>query len=100
MFSNERPSDQSTQNLSKNLLEMIRYFTNGDVCVDFVAAMRWPDGMTCPHCGNKRVSYLSSRRVWKCMTKECHERISVKTGSVFEDSPIGLDKWPMAVCMW
>jgi transposase-like protein len=81
----------------KSLLEMSRYFTNGDVCVDFVAAMRWPNGVECPHCGKKRVSYLSSRRIWKCMSKECHKQFSVKTGSVLEDSPIGLDKWLLAV---
>jgi transposase-like protein len=55
--------------------------------------MRWPDGVTCPHCEGKRVSYLSSRRIWKCMAKECHKQFSVKTGTVFEDSPISLDKW-------
>lgn len=85
------------QDVPKNLLEMSRYFTNGDVCVDFVAEMRWPNGVTCPHCGSKRVSYLSSRRIWKCMAKECHKQFSVKTGSIFEDSSIGLDKWLMAV---
>ena len=81
----------------KNLLEMTRHFTNGDICVDFVAAMRWPKGVECPHCGSKRVSYLTSRRIWKCMNKVCHKQFSVKTGSVFEDSPVALDKWLMAV---
>jgi transposase-like protein len=83
--------------LPKNLLEMGRYFTDPDVCVDFVAAMRWPNGAECPHCSGRKVSYLSSRRIWKCMAKECHKQFSVKTGSVLEDSPIGLDKWLMAV---
>jgi transposase-like protein len=81
----------------KSLLEATRYFADPDVCVDFVASMRWPDGVTCPHCNGKRVSYLSSRRIWKCMTKECHQQFSVKTQSVFEDSPIPLDKWMVAV---
>jgi transposase-like protein len=85
------------QQLPKNLLEMSRYFTDGDVCVDFVAAMRWPIGVMCPWCDSRRVSYLSSRRIWKCMSKECHKQFSVKSGSVFEDSPIGLDKWLVAV---
>lgn len=81
----------------KSLLQATRYFANPDVCVDFVASMRWPDGVTCPHCQSKRVSYLSSRRIWKCMAKECHKQFSVKTQSVFEDSPIPLDKWLVAV---
>src|SRR5271154_1224635 len=81
----------------KSLLQATRYFADPDVCVDFVAAMRWPDGVTCPHCEGKKVSYLSSRRIWKCMVKECHKQFSVKTQSVFEDSPIPLDKWLVAV---
>jgi transposase-like protein len=59
--------------------------------------MRWPQGVTCPHCESKKVSYLSSRRIWKCMAKDCHKQFSVKTFSVFEDSPIPLDKWLTAV---
>lgn len=81
----------------KCLLEATRYFADPDVCVDFVASMRWPDGVTCPHCSGKKVSYLSSRRIWKCMAKDCHKQFSVKTFSVFEDSPIPLDKWLTAV---
>ena len=81
----------------KSLLQATRYFADPDVCVDFVASMRWPDGVTCPHCNGNRVSYLSSRRIWKCMAKECHKQFSVKTQSVFEDSPISLDKWLIAV---
>lgn len=81
----------------KSLLQATRYFQDPDVCVDFVAAMRWPNGVICPHCDSKRVSYLSSRRIWKCMAKACHKQFSVKTQSVFEDSPVPLDKWLTAV---
>ena len=81
----------------QSLLQATRYFADPSVCVDFVAAMRWPDGVTCPHCESKRVSYLTSRRIWKCMAKECHKQFSVKTFSIFEDSPISLDKWLVAV---
>jgi transposase-like protein len=77
----------------KSLLQAARYFANPDVCVDFVAAMRWPEGVTCPHCQGKKVSYLSTRRIWKCMKRECHKQFSVKTGTIFEESPIPLDKW-------
>ena len=83
----------------KTLLQATRYFADPDACVDFVAAMRWPCGVTCPHCESKRVSYLSSRRIWKGTAKECHKQFSVKTQSVFEDSPIPLDKWLTAVWM-
>jgi transposase-like protein len=81
----------------KSLLQASRYFADPDVCVDFVAAMRWPDGIVCPYCEGKKVSYLSTRRIWKCMAKDCHKQFSVKTQSVFEDSPVPLDKWLVAV---
>ena len=63
-----------------------------------MAMMRWPEGVTCPHCEGKAVSYLSSRRMWKCMNKTCHKQFSVKGGTIIEDSPMGLiSGWPT---MW
>jgi transposase-like protein len=88
---------ENDKEFPKSLLQATRYFSDPDVCVDFAASMRWPDGVTCPYCDGKRVSYLSSRRIWKCMAKDCHKQFSVKTGSVFEDSPIALDKWLVAI---
>lgn len=81
----------------KSLLEAIRYFTNPDKCVDFVASLRWQNGVKCPHCTGEKFSYLKTRRIWKCMAKDCHKQFSVKTGSIFEDSPIPLDKWLTAI---
>lgn len=81
----------------KSLMQAIRYFADPDVCVEFVASMVWPDGPVCPQCAGKKVSYLKSRRIWKCMAKDCHKQFSVKTGTIFEDSPIPLDKWLTAI---
>jgi transposase-like protein len=78
-----------------NLQEVIRYFSDADVCVEFLAALRWPDGVQCPACEGKKHSYLKTRRIWKC--SECGRQFSVKLGTVFEDSPIPLDKWLSAV---
>lgn len=87
-----------TQNtVPQHLLEATRYFQDPDVCVEFVAGMRWPQGVQCPHCDGNKVSFLKSRRIWKCMAKDCHKQFSVKTQSVFEDSAIALDKWLTAV---
>jgi transposase-like protein len=85
--------------LPRNLVGAIRYFSEPDVCVDFMAAMRWPNGVVCPHCKSERVSYLKSRRIWKCLNRDCYKQFSVKTQSVFEDSPVALDKWLTAVWM-
>lgn len=83
----------------QSLLDAARFFADPDTCVEFVAGMRWPNGVECPHCSGKKVSFLKSRRIFKCMAKDCHKQFSVKTGSIFEDSPIPLDKWMMAVWM-
>jgi transposase-like protein len=85
--------------LPKHLLGVMRYFADPDVCVDFVASMRWLNGVVCPHCASDRVSYLKSRRIWKCLNRDCYRQFSVKTQSVFEDSPVPLDKWMVAVWM-
>ena len=81
----------------KSLLQAIRYFADPDICVEFVASMRWPQGTECPYCEGKKISYLKSRRIFKCMAKDCHKQFSVKTGSIFEDSAIPLDKWLTAI---
>jgi transposase-like protein len=78
-----------------NLLEAIRYFSDLDVANEFVAKLRWPDGPICPRCGADEHSYISTRRLWKC--KACKRQFSVKVGTIFEDSALGLDKWLPAV---
>src|SRR5437879_3630001 len=77
------------------LLEAIRYFSDVDVAIDYVAKLRWPDGPVCPRCGSCEYSYITTRRLWKC--KGCKKQYSVKVGTIFEDSPLGLDKWLPAV---
>ncbi|MHB9022582.1 MAG: IS1595 family transposase [Armatimonadota bacterium] len=74
-----------------NLQEAITYFANPDNALRFMIAMRWPHGVTCPHCGQRRVSFLSSRRIWKCL--DCKKQFSVKVGTIMEDSALPLSKW-------
>ena len=84
-----------TDGTPTNLLEAIRYFSDLDVATEFVAKLRWPQGPFCPRCGSVEYSFLSTRRLWKC--KACKRQYSVKVGTIFEDSPLGLDKWLPAV---
>ena len=64
-----------------------------------LALPRWPDGKTlCPHCGSDNVKYLQNARVFKCYEKHPRQKFSLKVGTIFEDSPIGLEKWLPA--MW
>ena len=85
----------TTKPLPSSLLEAVVYFDDLDVCTDFVAKLRWPNGPVCPKCGSLDHSYLSTRRLWKC--KACKKQFSVKVGTVFEDSPLPLSKWLPAV---
>ena len=82
-----------TGKLPETLIEAIVYFSDKDVANEFVAMLRWPDGPECPSCGSKELGYISTRRLWKCRNKECRRQFSVKVGTIFEDSPMPLDKW-------
>jgi transposase-like protein len=78
----------------ETLHDAIKYFANEDHALDFVKSIRWPDGIVkCPTCGSANVSFLTTRRIWKCKSKHEKQQFSVKVGTVLEDSPIGLDKW-------
>jgi transposase-like protein len=80
------------------LLEAVRYFAHPDVALAFVVSLRWPTGQpTCPRCGStEKHSFVTTRRVWKC--RSCRRQFSAKVGTIFEDSPLGWDKWLPA--MW
>ena len=83
----------------KTLQKAIIYFSDFERCRLFLMDLRWPDGtVACPTCGSERVTYLPSVRRWKCYEKHPRPQFSLKTGTIFEDSPIGLDKWLCA--MW
>lgn len=72
----------------------IKYFADDQNAFKFLKSIRWPDGVVkCPRCGSKDVSYLSTRKIWKCKAKHEKQQFSVKVGTVLEDSPIALDKW-------
>ena len=81
----------------KTLQDAITYFADPKNAFEFVVEMRWPDGVSCPSCGSKDYSFLSTRQMWKC--KACKKHYSVRVGTIFEDSPIALSKWLMAVWM-
>src|SRR4051812_47905538 len=84
--------------LPNSLQQAIRFFSDYDNCRRFMIDLRWPDGkVTCPQCGSDHVVYLEKARVWKCYAKHAKAKFSLKTGTIFEDSPLGLDKWLAAV---
>ena len=84
----------------KTLQEAIQHFTDFDNCREFMIAVRWLDGkVRCPACGSEKITYLANARVYKCNEKHPKQKFSLKVGTVFEDSPIALEKWLPAVWM-
>jgi transposase-like protein len=80
--------------LPETLIEAIQYFANEDNSFEFMKSIRWPSGVVkCPRCNSKDVSFISTRKIWKCKHCATNKQFSVKVGTVMEDSPIGLDKW-------
>src|SRR5688500_14941207 len=83
----------------QTLVAAVRYFSDLDVAHAFFAKMRWGGGeVCCPRCGSVGVSYQAKYRRWQCKSKHDAKQFTVKTGTVMEDSPLGLDKW--AVAFW
>ncbi len=83
----------------KTLQDAIIYFADADNCLNYLVARRWPNGVICPTCGRTDVSFVPARRVWQCKTRHPKSQFSIKVGTIFEDSPISLDKWLLAMWM-
>lgn len=84
----------------QSLQEAILHFANPENCLNYLVTRRpeWKDGVVCPTCGNKSVSFLKNQLRWQCNARHPKRQFSVKVGTIFEDSPLGLDKW--LPCMW
>jgi len=80
------------------LQEAVVFFSDPVNCREWIVPRRWPDGVTCPRCGGKSVNFLEKYNRWQCGTRHASRQFTVKTGTIFEDSPLGIDKWLMA--MW
>src|SRR2546426_1912762 len=77
----------------KTLQQAIIYFSDPDRCLAYLVARRWPTGVICPTCGRTDVRFLANQRKWQCKSVHHHRQFSIKVGTIFEDSPLGLDKW-------
>jgi transposase-like protein len=83
----------------QTLQEAVLYFADPENCMKYMVARRWPKGVVCPICGNATVTFLANQRKWQCSTHHAKRQFTLKTGTIFEDSPLGLDKWLPAVWM-
>ncbi len=89
---------EANESHPETLQEAVVYFATGDNAFNFMKGLRWAGKKpTCPCCQCEDTSFLSTRKTWKC--KLCKKQFSLKTGTIFEDSPLGLDKWLCAIWM-
>jgi transposase-like protein len=79
----------------KTLVEAINFFQDSENCRKFMISVRWMDGIVrCPRCGSEDVSYMPNAKQYHCKAKQHKDtKFSLKVGTIFEDSPIGLEKW-------
>jgi transposase-like protein len=82
----------------RTLQEAILFFADPVNTREYLVVRRWPNGVTCPRCGSKDVLFLEKYNRWHCRQRHKAPQFTLKTGTIMEDSPIGLDKWMLA--MW
>jgi transposase-like protein len=81
------------------LQQAVIYFSSPANCLEYMREWRWPDGVVvCPACESKKVKFLDNQQRWQCGSHHAKRQFSAKVGTIFEDSPLGLDKW--LVAMW
>lgn len=83
----------------KTLVEAIRHFSDPDVTLNTMVELRWPNGVCCPTCGRTDARFIKTRRVWECKEVHPKRQFSAKVGTIFEDSPLSLDKWFVTIWM-
>jgi hypothetical protein len=83
----------------KTLMEAIKLFADPDVSLATMVELRWPNGITCPECGRTDARFVATRRIWECKGAHVRKQFTAKRGTIFEDSPLGLDKWFAAIWM-
>lgn len=84
--------------LPKTMIEAVEYFSDAKVCFEAMLPVKWPNGKpTCPKCGGEHVGVVRSRSLLQCKAKGCRKQFSVKVGTIFEDSPLPLQHWFVAV---
>jgi transposase-like protein len=87
---------QDENSFPATLHNAVKFFSRPDAAFNFLVTLRWPNGVTCPRCGSKDVRFVSTRKIWEC--KHCvKKQFSARVGTIFEDSPLPLEKWFVAL---
>lgn len=88
------------------------HFCNEEAAFAYVEATLWPNGPTCPHCGNVDADRIGTLNVRSKPSKKspegairhglrkcyaCRKEFSVRVGTIFEDSHLPLHLWMQAI---
>jgi transposase-like protein len=77
-------------------------FQDADKAREWLEVQRWPNGATCPHCGNADPTTITGLKGKACRSGlyfcvECRGQFTVTVGSVMERSKIPPNKWLLAM---
>ena len=70
-----------------------RQFATEGACQEYLAACRWPDGFTCPRCGERRAYRMKEHRRWQCVA--CRYQVSLTASTILHNT-----KTPLVVWFW
>jgi len=81
----------------ENLIDLLTYFSDEQVCRDYLEQIRWAGDLKCPYkdCGHDHINKYKDGKRYKCA--KCKRQYSVKVGTIFHDSKVSLKKWFAAV---
>lgn len=79
-----------------SFVDAVRMFPDDATAEAWFVKTRWPDGITCPHCGSDNVQIGASHPTMPMRCRTCRKRFSVKTGTVMQGSNLGYQVWALA----
>ena len=79
------------------LLDVQKLFDTDDRCREVLTRLRWPNGVECPRCHSKNISWIKNNKQFDC--SECEYHFSVTAGTIFNDSHLPLSTWFTAVVL-
>jgi transposase-like protein len=83
--------------LAMTLPEINRLYSTDDRCRELLERLRWPEGVTCPRCKDRRISRMKDYARFECVG--CEYQFTVTSGTIFHDSHLPLPTWFLAVLL-
>ena len=78
----------------KSIIAVIKHFNSEDKCKEAIIEARWGDDVVCPHCGQH---HCAKRKDGRFRCNKCKHNFSFKTGTIFENTKVDLQKWFVAM---